>query len=252
VSSLKIWHIEPSTDPIFPAEEDRIINGVRYYYNADPRARALACVDKTQVCTYDGRKCWSQFDDLPDSIKDTAGYWLLHLSLQQSTIYDAIALRLGTALLAQEFVSGFRSLPIQRNHWELEARQLFETSLARIQFDAWGIASGEDSDKPGYIDLTPPKAQGRLCDIYKFKPTGKANLNVSVFLILSLALKVALFIGSWRFGRLKSPWPSENDKVVPLAVLLLQHLAWIFVEAGRISWRFFTRCCPENGSEESD
>lgn len=166
ISPMHVYHEKPSLDPIFYANKPRLIPGLRrpYYYNPDPRARALACVDRSQLCSPDGDICWSMTTSpVPDKFSSPPAYWLMKWSLDNSNIYDSIKWRLGTALLAQESISQSVSTPLPSNQWQIEASHLFATSLARIQYNAWGIANGEDRQRPGYIDVTPIEAKGHLC-----------------------------------------------------------------------------------------
>ena len=114
---------------------------------------------------------------------------------ESSTVYDSIKWRLGTALLAQESVSQSVSNPLSPDQWEMESSQLFATSLARIQYDAWGIARGEDRERPGYVEVTPDEARGHLCRLYKSNSTGYTNVNLLGFICLPLAA-IAIFISS--------------------------------------------------------
>ncbi|KAH0536525.1 hypothetical protein FGG08_006598 [Glutinoglossum americanum] len=177
VSSMHIYYLEAGYDPIFPATERYDVKGFRrpYWYNSDPRARVLACVDYTELCSPDGKTCWPMTADLPDGVPNTPAYWLMKWSLETSTIYDSIKWRLGAALLAQEEVSQFRSPKLEADHWEKEVEQLFATSLARIQFSTMGIATGEDRDARAFIEVTPVEARGKLCGIYKFYSIGVAG-----------------------------------------------------------------------------
>ena len=80
--------------------------------------------------------------------------------------------------------------------WQLEAIQLFATSLARIQYDAWKIATGEDRERPGYVEVTPDEAKGHLCKLYKFKSADYTNINLAALIGLPL-LAITIFILSW-------------------------------------------------------
>ncbi|KAL9127469.1 MAG: hypothetical protein Q9217_003669 [Psora testacea] len=195
VSSMHIYHAEPSFDPIFYATKPHYFNDYRepYYYNADPRARALACVDKSEVCSPDGNVCWSMASPAPNKVPSPPAYWLMKWALENSNIYDSIKWRLGTALLAQESISQSVSMPLPPDQWQLETSQLFATSLARIQYDAWGIAVGEDRQRPGYIDVTPDEAKGRLCGLYIFKTSDYTNVNLVAFIAL-IVLAITIFI----------------------------------------------------------
>ncbi len=198
VSSMHIYHVKPSFDPIFPANEPQYFDDYRdpYYYNADPRARALACVDTSELCSPDGSKCWSMTSSLPPDIESSPEYWLMKWSIENSNIYDSIKWRLGTALLAQESVSQFVSIPLSPYQWQLEANQLFATSLARIQYDAWKIATGEGHERSDYVEVTPDEAKGHLCKMYKFKTSDYVNVNLAGLIGLPL-LAITIFILSW-------------------------------------------------------
>lgn len=198
VSSLHIFHLQPSYDSMFPADKRRHFKGSYddYYYNSDPRARPLACVDASEVCSADGRRCWSMRDVVPSEIASNPSFWLMKWSLENSNIYDSMAWRLGGALLAQEKVSQSISTPLVPNQWEIEATQLFMTSLARIQFDAWNIATGEGRERPGYVEVTPVQGRGKLCRLYKFRTTNYTNVNLIAFLFF-ITLALVIWVVSW-------------------------------------------------------
>lgn len=199
VSSSHIFHIQPSFDPIFPAQNRRPFEGSfqDYFYNADPRARPLACVDTSEVCSAaHGGRCWAMREVVSPDVRSDPAFWLMKWSLESSNIYDSLAWRLGAAFLAQQKVSQFISTPLAPNQWELETSQLFAASLARIQYDAWGIATGEDRERPGYVEVTPDEGRGRLCGRYKFKSAENTNVNLLGFVGLML-LAIAVYLTSW-------------------------------------------------------
>ena len=217
---MHIYHVKPSFDLIFPAKEPRYFEGYRepYYYNADPRARVLACVDTSELCSPDGTACWSMTSPLPPDVQSSKDFWLMKWSLENSNTYDSIKWRLGNALLAQESVSQSVSLPLSPYQWQLEANQLFATSLARIQYDAWKIATGEDRERPGYVEVTPDEAKGDLCGMYKFKTSDYTNVNLAGLIGLPL-LAITIFVLSWDasvFGR--GPKKEENSASEPLVI----------------------------------
>ncbi|MCJ1389103.1 hypothetical protein MMC18_001957, partial [Xylographa bjoerkii] len=211
IASNHIYHEKPSFDPIFPATEPRYFSKERepYYYNSDPRARVLACADATELCSPDGQTCWSMTMPLPPSVPNIPSYWFMKWSLENSNTYESIKWRLGSALLAQESISQSVSKPLPNNQWELEARQFFAASLARIQYDAWGIARGEDHDRPGYVEVTPAEAQGQLCRLYKFNSIGYTNVNLLGFIGLPLAA-IVVWILSWE---IKTPVTKSGTPV---------------------------------------
>lgn len=185
ISALHILYLDSSSDPIFGADEKYLFEGEPkpWWYKSDPRSGVLACIDYHQLCSPDGKSCWSVTEDRENL---PPGYWLMRLSMEAaSNIYDSIVGRLGSALIAQERVSQSTSDGLRDDHWKLEAARLFATSLARIQYEAWSIASGEDRREEGFVDVTPDEARD-LCGLFKFKSVGYANIDVLWLVILSL------------------------------------------------------------------
>lgn len=117
ISSMHIYHTHRSEDPVFPAETKRYFPGFRdpFYFNADPRARPLACVDETSVCSPDGNTCWSMDAPNPRRSASDPAYWLMKWSLENSDTYDAIKWRLGSALLAHDKIAQSVSSPLAPN-----------------------------------------------------------------------------------------------------------------------------------------
>lgn len=225
---MHIYHTKQSFDPIFPATEPRYFDKISdpYYFNSDPEARAFACVDTTELCSPDGKTCWSMTVPLPRNSPDSAAYWLMKWSLQSSTIYDSIKWRLGKSLLAQESVSHFVSKPLPPNQWEVESSQLFATSLARIQYDVRSIARGEDRELPGYVEVTPDEGKGRLCRLFKFQAIGYTNVNLLGFIGLPLAA-LATFILSWNassIGWRRTSADNDDQRTPPGGPLIIDLL----------------------------
>lgn len=180
VSSHRLWHYEPSDDPIFPATS-KSPNHPDWWYNGDRKARPLVCVDTTEVCA--NGKCHPR----NSSLTTDPAWWLMKLSLEKSNAYEVLEHRLGAALLAQQKISGYFTSGLDPEQWKVEARALFATSLARVQWDLWSIATGEDVGVPGYKDYTADQAKGRLCRLYKFRKRGFVNIHVAWFwLIITL------------------------------------------------------------------
>lgn len=183
-----------SKDPIFPADRSIKLSddGEDWFYNSDPRARPIACIDDYEHYLPDGSKHWPDPSYIPDDVAKPPGYWLMALSLLHSNTYDSIAKRLGSALLAQNKVSQYNSEALSNNHWISEMERLFSTSLARVQIDAWSIASGEDYahvENDGYVDETPNEA-GNLCGWFKYNPPGYSHIRLVPLILLLLVLPV--------------------------------------------------------------
>jgi len=189
ISALRIFYPKPNRDPIFPADHPFGDSHDPWYWKSDPKARALACIDSNEMCTYDGGTCWPM-NDRSSGITFPPEYWFMKLSLENSNIYDSIKTRLGDALVAQRRVSQYQSRDLGDKHWMVEAEGLFQTSLARIQYDAWAIGSGEDQARvrdDGY-SLDTPEEAGNLCGIFKFRSSQYTNVLRDWFIGLMFIL----------------------------------------------------------------
>ncbi|KAL5323031.1 hypothetical protein ACEPPN_007558 [Leptodophora sp. 'Broadleaf-Isolate-01'] len=210
VQSQNNYHTQPLKDPIFPANTLVIpppIRGKALYYNADPFPTVLACVDRASICTPLGDFCWSgNLDIPPKALNPTShiekmGYYMLDISLRRSSVCNSISMRGGNALRAtskmQSNVTLPVSLPLSSTQWKIEAKALFETSLARIQVELRDYARGRGANEcnfanridDGFLDM---------CSAYRFRTVGWKNLNATGFwLVLGLVLVIYLLSIEW-------------------------------------------------------
>ena len=225
VTSTHIFHTKPSLDPIFYANEPQHFDDLRetYYYNSDPQARPFACVDDTEVCSPDGQTCWSMNSPVPHGVGSPPAYWLMKWSLENSNTYDSIKWRLGSAFLAQESIAQYVSRPLSPVQWQLEASQLFATSLARIQYDALGIATGENHEKPGYIEATPDEAKGHLCGLYKLKTAQYTNVNLAWLILIPLLSIVVIFL-TWKARTIRLRPQTDPSLIIDIIIEAIWHL----------------------------
>jgi hypothetical protein len=222
INPLHILYLKASADPIFVADHAFYYpdDPVPIYYKNDAMYRVLACLDTKVICLPNGGPCRPLVggggggvdgkrghDDDPDEDLPPE-YWLLKWSLDHSDTYYSIAKRLGTALAAQDMISQYTSVPLGDRHWVLEAERLFATSLARVQFDAWSVGSGEDAPRlgeEGYRDETPAGV-GNLCGRVKFRSSGYTNVDALRFWLVMaitplawlLSLEVRTVVRAWR------------------------------------------------------
>lgn len=215
ISSLRILYLKQSADPLFPADSPIFLESNRepWFYNSDPKARPVACVDQTELYSPSGELQWRITEDPPEDASTPPEYWLTLLSLLSSNMYDSIAKRLGSALLAQHKVSQYQSDALSDDHWVKEMENLFATSLSRAQIDAWSIASGEDYahvGKDGYTSWTPDEA-GNLCGLFKYRPSAYAHIRVWPFVGILCVLPV-LFCLSAKWSTVKF-WEKSSPSV---------------------------------------
>ncbi|KAM7196669.1 hypothetical protein V8F33_006009 [Rhypophila sp. PSN 637] len=214
ISPLHIYYLKPSADPIFGADKKCYVEGYQqpfYCRKSDPKARLFACIDRHELCSPSGDRCWAMNDEEAELRTKAAlspSYWLMKLSLYSSSMYDSIVWRLGNALIAQERVAQFISTPLPDNHWVAEVERGFASSLARIQFDAWEISSGvgrQHEGDDGYVEYTPAEA-GDMCGLYKFKSTGYKNVDATAFFVLLFVVPLSLGVLSRTVGQVSDFW----------------------------------------------
>ncbi|RYN56306.1 hypothetical protein AA0118_g8267 [Alternaria tenuissima] len=198
ITALHIVYTQKSIDPIFPADDPyKFQDGtVEYYKNSSPKSRAFACIDETQFCDPTNTYCWHEYEKIPDQVSHIAedpAYWFMVNALKKSNTYDSIKLRLGSSLLAQQRVGEARSQALANNHWELEAEHMFKTSLARAQFDAWSLASGEDHDQDTCKNTVDEFAEG-MCGLFKFRAAGHVNIRLWPFWLLCSVLPITFLL----------------------------------------------------------
>ena len=85
---------------------------------------------------------------------------------------------------------------LPQDQWKVEARKLFEISLAQIQFNVLNIMRGMSPkgsyQDPGEYKEVPPKLRG-LCKMGKVQSVGWRNVSVwALFGLFSFAVGVAL------------------------------------------------------------
>ena len=137
INSCRLFYKESSQDPIFPADLQDF-DGL--WVNRDSRARPLACIDWIEACPYQGA-CQDSYRTNQDNDKD---FVFTRHALNQSSSFHAIEFRGATGLDAQYRIEDYVSLPLARDppQWIVESWNLFNASLARIQYDALDIVTG--------------------------------------------------------------------------------------------------------------
>jgi hypothetical protein len=158
-------------------------------------------------------------------------------ALEKSNTYESIKYRLGSALLAAKNVAQYVSTPLSPEQWIVEGSALFATSLARIQYDVNSIATGEDRERPGYIEVTSEEGRGRLCKIYKFKSLGYSNINILAWIGLSL-LAAAIWVLSWKTAGPESHTEDSVDTLDGEPLLVDVVMVWLWESIAWVSKRF--------------
>ncbi|KAL8648976.1 MAG: hypothetical protein Q9210_004675 [Variospora velana] len=175
---------------------------IDYYANLGDYARPFACVDFTGWRDRDQGLEWHPILQKPlwkTVAKPPGALWLLYTSLLNSHTYQSISALRGLRLDAASKISKSTSGPLDKEQWKVEARQLFETSLARINVEARNIATGVYTK---YDDALKMHMDKSMCDrTYLYRVQGWESVNALWFLV---ALVPTCFI-------IISAWPIETD-----------------------------------------
>ncbi len=197
IVSQKINYLQPSSDPIFPANDTMRIPGDprTYYINLWGPGTALACLERTEYRDKAFDSSWRPLTQLPSrqmrlSPNMRALYFLTN-SLSDINIFSSINLRLSAALNAQSRMSGFMSLPLANEQWKVEASRLFNMSLARIMINARDISRGAKGQYDGFVKM--PRAGVDICDrTYLVQTLAWKNINFTG-MMWSLVVSVVVF-----------------------------------------------------------
>ncbi|KAH6659102.1 hypothetical protein BKA67DRAFT_6128 [Truncatella angustata] len=236
ISPCRIIYSGRCEDPIFLATDELQEDGwpPHRFYNQDPRARVLIAIDQMEVCPHGESDCHFPDEEYPEFGVE---YEITRTALRRSSSFRSIEYRLGSALVATESISDFESRQLDKEQWIIESKALFNTSLARLQFNALDIAMG---DRPvgnaaagyadAYEDTTPSWARGRMCGKYKFH-LSRGYTNIHVAHIFILLVPVSLYILSRETKRDlgDSPRPFLDEDW-----LLVDAIIWYII--GRVHW----------------
>ena len=223
---------EPNNDPIFHAThviEDPDVGN--YYTRWDRKHSMLGCVDLNKWRIPSISSNWYDLNLQDSNGKDFNWEWLKKVhprtrggmrllieSLATSTMAQNIEHRESEGLAASKLFQGGSSLPLAKDQWKVEVRQLFETTLARIQINVQNVVRGgplkyggadrRDEWCGGYCSIGElPWEQQRkeLCDqTHLFKSQGWQNVHVaaSAWILSVAALVLTLAI------------PSDDDRLL--------------------------------------
>jgi hypothetical protein len=177
---------------------------------------ALACIEQTDICASDTGGCWNvgagpcsayrEGQSRLQELESESILYLLNEVLRYSNMYSALPELLFTSSSLMHYpdrqmfggIRDINSPALLCARWEKVARQLFETSLARIQIDMWDFARGTLAAGTSFEDELPPAYRG-LCKMIKFKAVGWKNLN-AFWAFTCLVLGLFCWVGSMEFN----------------------------------------------------
>lgn len=124
---------------------------------------------------------------------------LLGLSLKFSDTKAAFTYQDPSVLDAQRRVLLIMSLPLDPEQWKIEARRIFEISLARMQGDILDIARGKGANEVSVSNLLG-NSNAEICSMIKFQAVGWSNVSLVGFVSL-LGLAFVLYLSTIEVGK---------------------------------------------------
>ena len=220
IFSSGLFYSEYRTDPIFPAiysEPNDVppesVGRSQYFFSNATQLDYLACVDRRQICEGDTTTC----RDLPDRdsffrtsdpekvTEADMAFALVAVALSASSLNEAMPLWYNLEI--RSHCTDSRCSPLPREQWKVEARRLFQASLARIQVELVNTVRGAVNTvyaAPGYSmhEYEISEEYRGMCGMGKYKNVGWRNVSVwGVSGLLFLAASISLASVQTKGGR---------------------------------------------------
>jgi hypothetical protein len=223
ISPCRIAYDGRCEDPIFLAPDDLSDIGLpNKFRREDTRARVLIAIDEMEICRQKDTDCYPPSEVFPEFGIE---YEFVRTALRRTSTFQSIKSRLGEALVASQSLNDFFSPQLDKDQWIIESQALFNTSLARLQFNMLDMATGNHPTgaaaggfESAYENSTPDWAKAdmeRMCDKYKFHMSGSyTNIRVSYALALFF-VPIVLFVLSRNTPKrlpVDDANPAQNDE----------------------------------------
>lgn len=188
ISSHSIMYPQLRTDPVFTATTKALFSPEYRlppkYFNNSTKAGVLGCVDQYEICKTAFGPCWTNenITSIPrtpanrNATEEENVIMLLLLALDLSTACGSTQFRGAEALNAQSKIAHMQSLELAEEQWKIEAEQMMQTSLPRMQVNAYDIVRGSAASFDGYQNTLPVRYRG-VCKLLKIQATGWTNIN---------------------------------------------------------------------------
>ncbi|KAF7524807.1 hypothetical protein G7054_g11300 [Neopestalotiopsis clavispora] len=267
ISPCRIAYDGRCEDPIFLAIDDLSDIGLpNKFRRKDTRARVLIAIDEMEICRQKDTDCYPPSESFAEFGIE---YEFVRTALRRTSTFQSVKSRLGEALVASQSLGDFFSPQLDKEQWIIESQGLFNTSLARLQFNMLDMATGNHPTgaaaggfESAYENSTPGWAKakmGQMCDNYKFHMSGQyTNIRVSYAFAL-LLVPILLFVLS---RNTTEKLDNDPPRVYMLfdwtirklwisATSLWASATWLKSELSRRLREFLESRSPESRSQES-
>lgn len=208
-----------SADPIFPATTPLEQPWLRdpLWFDLSKGPTVLGCVDEKYIKDSDSGLEWyilaetlhdrnsnNSWDINSSTLKGSTSLPLSNVGITELRLLALILLYSDSAnsvhlarrpwlIAASRVVGSLQSLPLEPNQWQVESRNLFNISLARIQSDLWYMGQERkpllSSDNYDMLE----NSTADPCGMIKMKTEGMKNISIVDFLAM-LGLVLSLWI----------------------------------------------------------
>jgi hypothetical protein len=221
VRSENLAYTRPSSDPIFPATISSgpgMANGDPLYVNTLQRSTAFACADTFTIRHPKHLVEWQPRLQNITALEDPqwrspnvlTSLHMLNISHLAPSYFSSRYSDMSTHFNAPRRIRSFYSSPLDKEQWKLEARKIFNTDLALLQYHSLGIAQGLGHDLPRAKDLLRDygiDARGKII----FPAPGSKNIKVSALMGF-----VCACLACWIFTIEISDGPSTSTLLISI------------------------------------
>ncbi|KAG9231184.1 hypothetical protein BJ875DRAFT_487262 [Amylocarpus encephaloides] len=273
-----ILFVEPSSDPLFYAQDRRNGTDFEYYLMGRP-LNSIACQEMAEICSSITGNCsnwqglsalWTRNNRialLGSHINDTeatAIYDAVEHAISYSGIFYAVGGRGNSALQATRNTYQGVQHQISENQWKIELEQWFKTTLAGLQIAPYRMVVMPDLDRNRVYNLR--NGSDPICSMVKFRSPEHASLSllgIMIILVFSVVITALSYCDSvlnmahtTRMLGVLTPWKQDDylhllDKAEGINENL--HAADAFDETKSndtpISYRTSVLCAPVSQPE---
>ena len=190
----------PSSDPVFPALSEYKKDNWTYFYNAWYYNSILGCVDTREFKIPSQSDQWLNYGDdfhahaaSLKNAQERGTALLLEKALLYSATGQSIFFRQEDGLLARKLVKGRLSMALAEEQWKEEARNLFETSLARIQLDIKLMAFGTFVAYKG-MRRVPGQDESICGQTFLFHSREAQSINLSSLIWITVVSSIIIIL----------------------------------------------------------
>jgi hypothetical protein len=166
----------------------------------------IACAETYKVCNPRNKQCTSWTGSqlvlneslkLDMDLKQSGPVLRFAMASMLTNVHSQVTTRMGHALRASDTVAGLTQLPLPDNQWQIEARDWFNTGLARLQNEMQAYVTGPTNVVDGSFLWQPgDDVSLDMCDQQLVQDNGETTSFSIVGLVITFVIGFAIILTS--------------------------------------------------------